>query len=198
MRAANASSILWNPYGQKRANFPIADRFCRRHADRKAAARAILAAEIAGQSLAIQAPQHLAQRPIGGERFFHRDVAEFPVAPERGEIELALVAERAIEARPIHAGRCAQIVERGRCVAGAPEAFGGALQRDLRIVGARSPARPRLRSLWLFLYHFARNSLTRGTSSEQLFETVQKSMETAHGSVFLPTRLFDGHPHCAL
>src|SRR5262249_25452295 len=150
--------------GQKRANFRIPDRFCRRRADRKAAARAILAAEIAGQSLAIQAPQHLAQRPIVGERFFHREVAEFPVAPERGEVELALVTERAIEARPIHAGRCAQIVERGRCVAGAPEAFGGALQRDLGIVGARPAPRPRFRSLWLFLYHFARNPLTQGTT----------------------------------
>src|SRR5215468_7977145 len=152
--------------GQRRANFRIADRFCRRGADREAAARAILAAEIAGQSLAVQAPQHLAQRPIVSERFFHREVAEFPVAPERGEVELALVTERAIEARPIHAGRCAQIVERSRGIAGAPEAFGGALQRDLGIVGARPPARPRLRSLWLFLYHFAKNSLTRGTSSE--------------------------------
>src|SRR5262249_9980164 len=152
--------------GQQRANFRIADRFCRRRADRKAATRAILAAEIAGQSLAIQAPQRLAQRPIVGERFFHRDVAEFPVAPERGEVEFALVAERAIEARPIHAGRRAQIVERGRGVAGAPEAFGGALQRDLGIVGARPPARPPFRSLWLFLYHFARNPLTRGTSSK--------------------------------
>src|SRR5262249_39965289 len=145
--------------GQQRANFRIADRFCRRRADRKAAARAILAAEIAGQSLAIQAPQRLAQRPIVGKRFVHRDVAKFPVAPERGEVELALVTERAIEARPIHAGRCAQIVERGRGIAGAPEAFGGALPRDLGIVAARPPARPRVRSLRFFLYHFAKKSL---------------------------------------
>src|SRR5215475_14280945 len=167
-RAARRERVIdhLDSLGQQRTNFRIADRFCRRRADRKAAARAILAAEIAGQSLAIQAPQHLAQRPIVGERFFHRDVAEFPVAPERGEVELALVTERAIEARPIHAGRCAQIVERGRGIAGAPEAFGGALQRDLGIVGARPPARPPFRSLWLFLYHFARNSLTRETSSE--------------------------------
>ena len=81
----------------------------------------------------------------------------------------ALVAERAIEARAIHPGGGAQIVERGRGKTILPEQVQRLAKRDLRLIGAR-PADPsarkrrriRLRRRFSsFLYHLANNSLTQ-------------------------------------
>src|SRR6185436_12061134 len=91
------------------------------------------------------------------------------------DIELALVAECAVEARPVHACRGREIVERSRGESILAKQIERLAERDLRLVGARPAAtlwlRLRIQSgnrrfgsrwrLLTFLYHFAINSLTR-------------------------------------
>ena len=90
-----------------------------------------------------------------GERRTREDARFLAVVFERLQIEITLVAERRIEARPVHAGRLGQVVERGSGIARLPERIGGARERLRGIVGARPPAPFRLTRL--FLYHFANN-----------------------------------------
>src|SRR5262245_7633592 len=140
---------LAKPPRQRRPNFRIADRFRRRRADGEAPSRTGSSRQVARQSQAIDPLKRLAQRPVIGKRLRHGGTTELPVMRERAEIEIMLVAERPVEARSIHAGRLAQVIERGSGIAGLPEAFDGARERDVGIVGPR-PSAP----LWLFLYHF--------------------------------------------
>ena len=72
------------------------------------------------------------------------------------DVELALVAEGGVEARPVHARGRHQIVERRAVVAIPPEHVGGARQRDIGIIGARPPAAAAF-DFGCFLYHFAKN-----------------------------------------
>src|SRR5262249_55132943 len=181
---------LAKPLRQRRPNFRIADRFRRRRADGEAPSRAGSSRQVARQSQAIDPLKRLAQRPVIGKRLPHRGTTVLPVMTEGAEIEIVLVAERPVEARSIHAGRLAQVIERGSGITGLPEAFDGARERDVGIVGPR-PSAP----LRLFLYHFESNPWR----PYNIMRTSTKiKWKDADGPLFLPARLLHGHTHCIL
>ena len=134
-------------------------------ADRIAAARP--AREIELERLVVEALEKDAQRRIVRQRLARERAILVAIVFQRLEIKFALVAERRIEARPVHAGRRDEIVERGSGIAGLPERVGGARERGLRVVGAR-PAAPFRLVFFLFFCtisqkildaaHFMRNS----------------------------------------
>ena len=99
------------------------------------------------------------------ENFQHRRARVVAIALIALDVELALVAERAVETRTVHAGGDAEIVQRGRGEAALAKEIERFTERDIRLIGARpaAPFRLILGSRWrrfAFLYHFARNSLT--------------------------------------
>ena len=75
------------------------------------------------------------------------------------KVERALVAEGAVEARPVEPGRRAQVVERGGGESVLPEHVHRLGQRGLGLESARAPAPPRGggRRARRFLYHFEQN-----------------------------------------
>ena len=139
--------------GEERAH-PVVDRGDGRgRADRVAAARAVIEIEV--ERLVVEALEEHAKRRIVGQRRTREGARFLAIVLERLEIEIALVAESGVKARPVHAGRLGQVVERGSGIARLPERIGGARERLRGIVGARPPAPFRLTRL--FLYHFANN-----------------------------------------
>ena len=149
------------------ADFGIGDRFGARRHHREAAARAGLAGEIDVERHRVDARQPLADRHFVPEDLLHRRARIGAIARIALDIELALVAEGAIKARPVHAGGDAEIVERGRGESVLAEQVQRLAERDLGLIGARPAAalgRGRFglrRRLLTFLYHFANYSLTR-------------------------------------
>src|SRR4029079_14834738 len=110
----------------QRADARLLQRFGCRRADGKAATAACTAWEIEVESLLVDSDQRFRQRALGAKGVAHQAAAERPVLVESLEIERALVAECRIEARPIHAGRRAQIIERCSGISALPECFGHA------------------------------------------------------------------------
>src|SRR6185312_2561058 len=155
----------------------------RRRHHREAAARTF-AGEIDVERDRVDALQAFADRHLIAKDIDHQSARVVAVALIALDVELALVAEGAIEARPVHAGRSAQVIERGRRKAVLAEQVERLAERDIRLIGARpAPALGRGRlhpgldprrcsfrrnSLLNFLYHFAENSLT----ADILCETV--------------------------
>ena len=84
--------------------------------------------------------QPFADRQFVPENVDHRGAGVGAVALVALDVELALVAERAIEARPVHAGGGAEIVERGGGEAVLAEQVERLAERDLGLVGARPAA----------------------------------------------------------
>ena len=74
------------------------------------------------------------------ENFMHRRARVVAIALIALDVELALVAERAIEARPVHAGGGAEIVERGRGESVLAKQIERLAERDFGLIGARPPA----------------------------------------------------------
>jgi hypothetical protein len=112
----------------------------------------------------------LADRLLVLENVDHRRGGVGAVALVGLDVELALVAESPVKARPVHAGGGAEIVERGRGKTAFTKQFERLAERDLGLIGARATAALRgggrsgprlLRQLSTFLYHFAKNPLTR-------------------------------------
>ena len=88
----------------------------------------------------IDALQPFADRQFVPENVDHRRARIGAIALIALDIELALVAERAVEARPVHAGGGAEIVERGRGKAILAEQIERLAERDFRLIGARPAA----------------------------------------------------------
>src|SRR5262249_30434416 len=116
----------------------------------------------------VDALEPLADRHLLAKNFEHRRTRVVAIALVALDIELALVAKRAIEARTIHAGGGAEIVQRGCGEATFAKQVERLAERALGLIGAR-PSSPfrlhgrldvRPRRLLIFLYHFAINSLT--------------------------------------
>ena len=146
-------------FDDERAYFGIGDDLggCGQH--RETPARPRFARGIEVERGDEDAAQFFAHRRLG-EQQRAKGLAHFrPIARIGLNIERLLVAERGVEARPVHAGRRAQIVERSRCEAVAPERVPRLRQRELRPVGARAPsrARRRRRAARFFLYHLGFN-----------------------------------------
>ena len=70
----------------------------------------------------------------------HRGARVVAIALVALDVELALVAERAVEARPVHAGGGAEIVERGRGKSILAKQIERLAERDFRLIGARPAA----------------------------------------------------------
>src|SRR6202035_5799228 len=115
----------------------------------------------------VDALQPFADRQFFAKNIEHRRPRIGAIARIALDIELALVAERAVKARPVHAGGGAEVVERGRGKPAVAKQVERLAERDFGLIGARPAAAPwrdsiRLRRrLFTFLYHFAINSLTR-------------------------------------
>ena len=152
------------------ADFRIGHRFrCRRH-HREAAARAGVAGQIDIERHGEDALQPFPDRQFVPENIDHRRAGVVAIALVALDVEFALVAECTIEARPVHAGGRAEIVERGSGETVLAKQIERLRQCDLGLIGARPSAPLRLRGgisfcRWprpfVFLYHFAKNSLTR-------------------------------------
>src|SRR5258708_5063666 len=101
------------------------------------------------------------------ENIKHRRTGIGAIARIALDVELALVAEGAVEAGAVHAGGGAEIVQRGRREPVFTEQIERLAEGGLRVVGARPAAafwRDGIgfcRQLFTFLYHFAKNPLTR-------------------------------------
>src|SRR2546421_2461033 len=140
---------------EKNRATPLADRRNGRGgADRVAPARTIF--EIEFERLVIKSLEQNAQWRIVRERGTRKRAGLVAIVLERLEIEVALVANRRVEARPVHSGRGREVVKRCARIACFPETLGRARERDLRVIGAWPPPPLRLR-LRCFLYHFANN-----------------------------------------
>ena len=138
---AREEAVGFDEPGQHQlADGRIEHRFRGRRHHREAAARAVLAGQIHVERDRIDAEQHFAQRQIERKRFAHPLPGAIAVTLVALDVELALVAERAIEARPVHACGRREIVERGRGKAFLPEHVERARQRHLRLIGARPAA----------------------------------------------------------
>src|SRR5258708_8699606 len=103
------------------------------------------------------------------ENIEHRRTRVGAIARIALDVELALVAEGAVEAGAVHAGGGAEIVERGRRESVLWDQIERLAERDFGLVGARPAAAfwcdggsgfCRRRRSSRFLYHFAINSLT--------------------------------------
>ena len=92
-------------------------RLGRRRHHGEAAARAGLAGEIDGQRGGVDARQPLAHRHLLTEDIDHPCARVFAIALVALDVNLLFVAEGGIEARPVHTGGGAEIVERGRGIA---------------------------------------------------------------------------------
>src|SRR6185369_13553084 len=135
---------------------------------REAAARTGFAGQIDVERHRIDPLQPPADRQLFAEDVAHGGTRILAVAAVALDEQLALVAERAIEARPVHAGGGREIVQRGRSKTIPAEQIERLAERDLRLVGARPAAALGRHGiidlchgrLFTFLYHFAINSLT--------------------------------------
>ena len=131
--------------GDETVKVGVGDRLRGGAEHREAAARTVRAGEVKikrGSENAPQLdPQRLARRKQGRERLIHA----LSVLPVSLQIERALVAEGAVKARPVQAGRRADVVQRGGGEAVAPKNIHRLRQRGLRLEGARpaTPARAR-------------------------------------------------------
>ena len=88
----------------------------------------------------IDAREALADRQFVAKNAGHRSPRILAIALVALDEELALVAERPVKARPVHAGGGREIVERGRrepILAKQVERFA---ERDIGLVGARPAA----------------------------------------------------------
>ena len=128
---------------------------------REAAARTIRTAEVeikrGGENARELRPQRLARRKQRRERLVHA----LPVLPVSLQIKRALVAEGAVQARPVQAGRGADVVERGGGETVAPKNVHRLRERRVGFEGARpataSRGGPRS-GAHSFLYHVEQNS----------------------------------------
>src|SRR3974390_2671576 len=151
------------------ADLRIAHRFRRRSHHREATARPGFTGEIDVERYRIDSLKPLADRHFTAKNIDHGSTRIVTITLVAPDVEFALVAERAVEARTIHPGGGAEIVERSRCKKILPEQVKRLSKRVFRLIGARPAAaparrrrhislRPRLSS---FLYHLAKNSLTQ-------------------------------------
>src|SRR6202012_4640494 len=85
----------------------------------------------------INALQPFADRHLLAKNLDHRRARVVAIALIALDVELALVAERAIEAWTIHAGGNAEIVQRGRGEAAFTKQLERFPQRDIGLVRAR-------------------------------------------------------------
>src|SRR5712691_1457596 len=149
------------------ADFGIGHSLRRRRHHGEATARARVAGEIDIERHRKDALQPPSDRQFVSEDVDHRRARVGAVARIALDVELALVAERAVKARPVHAGGGAEVVERGGGEAVFAKQIERLAERDFGLIGARPAA-----ALWRddigvrrrplsFLYHFAINSLTR-------------------------------------
>ena len=192
------------------ADTGIGDRFgCRRH-HREAAARAF-AFQIDVERDRKDALQPFADRHLLAENLDHRRARVLAVALIALDVELALVAERAIEARTVHAGGGAEIVQRGRGETAFPEQVERLAERDIGLIGARPPAPLWLRrgsvgSRWRrsFFVPFRNKFLDRiyimrdSIKINPARRSGQNRQGGTHGSLFLAARLLDGDPDRAV
>ena len=100
-----------NTVGEKRAHLRVDDRPRRRGADRIAAARAFRSFLVDVERRVVKSLEKDSQRRIVGNDRCSKLAVAFAIALERLEIKVALVSERRIEARAIHASRLGEIVE---------------------------------------------------------------------------------------
>ena len=145
-----------------RADIRIGHRFrCRRH-DREAAAWSGLTGQIDIERHRIDAFEPFADRHRALENIGHHCTRIGAIALVALDIELPLVTERAVEARPVHTGGGAEIIERGRSKTILSKKIERFAEGDLRLVGARATApfrrstRFHRRQILSFLYHFAK------------------------------------------
>src|SRR5580704_7568206 len=127
---------------------------------REAAARAFRAAEIKIKRSSENAPQLDPQRLLRRKQRRERLVHALSVLAVSLQIERALVAEGAVQARPVQAGRGADVVERGGGETVVPKHVHHLPERRLGLESARPTTPPRggLRSTHSFLYHVEQNS----------------------------------------
>jgi hypothetical protein len=136
---------------------------------REAAARTGFAGQIDVERHRIDPLQALSDRQLAAEDVAHRGTRVVAIAPVALDEQLALVAERPIEARPVHAGGGTEVVQRRRRETILAKQIERLAERDIRLIGARpAAALGRHGSIDLhhgrpftFLYHFAINSLTK-------------------------------------
>ena len=133
--------------GELLAHKRIGDRLRRRGADYKAAARPPVAMKIDRERRLVDPPKRLAQSSAARERVLHGRPGA--ITFDCFQVDRLLVTEGCVEARPVHSGRGADVIERCRRVAAIPEGAHRLGQRLFRIVGAR----PSTRALFFFLYH---------------------------------------------
>ena len=160
------------------ADLRIGDRFRGRRHHGKTAARAGVAGEINVQRHREDALQPFFDRQFGAENVGHRRAGVGAVALVTLDVEFALVAERAVQARPVHAGGGREVVERGRGEAVLAEQVERLRQRHLRLIRARAAAAFRFgggrapvscffvpfRKLFLDAVYIMRNSIKIKTS----------------------------------
>ena len=131
----------------------IFERLGDRGSDHEAAAGQAVARKVNRELTVIGPHEGLAQGLAAVRQgLVHHAEAEPPITFERLEVELVLVPERRIEARSVHSGRGADLVERGAGIATLPEPVRCALQGGLRVVGAWPTEA--FRHLSFILYHF--------------------------------------------
>ena len=122
------------------ADLRIGHRFRRRRHHREAAARTGLAGEINIERHRVDALQPFADRQLVPENVDHRRARIGAIARIALDVEFALVAERAVEARPVHAGGGAEIVERRGGKTILAKQIERLAERDLGLIGARPAA----------------------------------------------------------
>jgi hypothetical protein len=138
-RAANARSNA-DAGKQRRAHRRVVGRSCDRGAREIAAARVRIAGLVEVERAAVDRARSVGERAVGRELAGQRSTGPLAVALDRLEVERLLVAERGIQARPVHLGRRREVVERRPGVPGAPERSHRGVERALGVIGARPAA----------------------------------------------------------